>query len=61
MDDLAHALVRTVGDQEVDLVACHLPGENGQFMFHRNLAEEIADPEGDRPHEDRRAGLRDPD
>ncbi len=28
-----------VGDQEVDMVACHLPGENGQFMFHRNLAD----------------------
>ncbi len=39
LHDLAHALVGAVGDQEVDMVACHLPGENGQFMFHRNLAD----------------------
>ncbi len=61
LDDLAHALVRAVGDQEVDMVACHLPGENRQFMFHRNLAEEVADPDGHRPHEDGLPVLRDPD
>ena len=43
------------------MVACHLPGENRQFMFHRNLAEEIADAEGHRPNEDRLPVLRDPD
>ena len=43
------------------MVACHLPREDGQFPFHRNLAEEVAHPEGHRPHEDRFAVLRDPD
>lgn len=43
------------------MVACHLAGDNGQFMFHRNLAEEIADAEGHRPDEDRFPVLREPD
>jgi len=54
LDDLAHAPVRAVRDQEVGMVACHLPGENRQFMFPRNLAQEIAGVEGHRPRSGRR-------
>ena len=61
LDDLAHTLVRAVGDQEVDMVACDLPGDDVEFTLHRYLAEKVADPEGDRPDEDRFAVLRDPD
>lgn len=61
LDDLAHALVRAVGNQQVDMVACYLAGEDGQFPFHRDLAEQVAHPEGHRSHEDRLAVLRDPD
>jgi hypothetical protein len=61
LDDLADALMRPVGNQEVDMVACHLAGDNSQFPFHCNLAEQVADAEGHRPHEYRLAVLRDPD
>jgi len=42
------------------MVACHLPGENCQFLFHCNLAEEIADAENHQPDKDRLAVLQDP-
>jgi hypothetical protein len=42
-------MVPEVGDQEVDMAACHLPGENGQFPLHRNLAQSFADPEASGP------------
>ena len=61
LDDLAHALVRAVGEQEVDMVACHLPRDDGEFMFHRDFAEQVAHPEGHLAHENRLAVLRDPD
>ena len=61
LHDLAHTLVRAVGDQEVDMVACHLPRDDVEFPFHRYLAEQVADPEGHRANENRLAVLRDPD
>ena len=61
LDDLTDALVRAVGDQEVDMVACHLPRDDVQFTLHGNFPQEVADAEGDRPHKDRFAVLRDPD
>ena len=61
LDELGHALVRALSEQEVDTVACHLRGENRQCMFDRNLAEQIADPEGHQPQQIRLALLRDPD
>ncbi len=61
LHNLADALMRAVGNQEVDMVACHLPGDNGQFTFHRDFPEEVAHPEGHRPDENRLAVLRDPD
>ena len=61
LHDLAHTLMRAVAKQEVDMVACHLPRDNGQFPFHRDFAQEVAHAEGHRPHEYRLAVLRDPD
>ena len=61
LHDLADALMRPVGNQQVDMVACHLAGDNGQLPLHRNLAEQVADAEGHRSHENRFAVLRDPD
>ena len=61
LDDLADTLVRAVGDQEVDMVACDLPRDDVEFMLHRYLAEKVADAESHRPDEDRSAVLRDPD
>ncbi len=43
------------------MVACALPRDDVEFPLHRHLADEIADPEGDRPDKDRLAVLRDPD
>jgi len=43
------------------MVACDLPLKDFEFMFHRNLAEQVARAEGNRPHEDRFPVLRDPD
>ena len=43
------------------MVACDRPLENLQLMFQRNLAEEVADAEGHRAHENRFAVPRDPD
>ena len=40
------------------MVACHLRGENRQFLFHCNLAEEIAHAENRQPDKDRVAVLR---
>ena len=60
-DNRADVLVGTVGEEQVDMVACDLPRENLEFPLHRDLAEEVAHPEGDRPDEDRFSVLRDPD
>jgi hypothetical protein len=43
------------------MVACHPAEDNGYFPLHRNLAEEVADAEGHRPHKNRVAVFRDPD
>lgn len=43
------------------MVACDLPLQDFEFMFHRNLAQEVADPEGHRPHKNRFPVLWDPD
>ena len=48
LDDLADPLVRAVGEQEVDLVACALPGAKVAFRPPRALAAEVADPAGHR-------------
>jgi hypothetical protein len=61
LDDHADPLVRTVGDQEVDMVACDLPIKGFGFMRQHNLAEEVADSEGNRTHEHRFPIIRDPD
>jgi len=61
LHNLADALMRGVANQKVDMVACHLPRDDGQFPFHRDFAQEIAYPEGHRAHENRSAVLRDPD
>jgi hypothetical protein len=61
LDNGADALVGAVGEEEVDMVACDLPREDLEFALHGDLADEVADPEGDRPDEDRFPVLRDPD
>ena len=45
----------------MDMVARDLPFENLQFLFHRHLALQGADAEGDRSHKDRFAVFRGPD
>ena len=45
-----------VGEEQVDMVACDLPREDLEFPLHGNLADEIAQAEGDRPDEDRFPG-----
>ena len=49
LDDLTDTLVRAVGDQEVDMVACHLPRDHGQFPFHRDFPHQVVDAEGHWP------------
>lgn len=61
LDELADALVRAVDEQQVDMVACDLTGENRQFVFHGNLTEQVTHPEGHGSHEDWFPVLRDPD
>ena len=61
LDNGADVLVGTVREEQVDMVACDLPREDLEFTLHGNLANEIAQPEGDRPDEDRFPVLRDPD
>lgn len=61
LDNGADVLVGTVGEEQVDMVACDLPRENLEFTLHGNLTDEVADAEGDRPDEDRFPVLRDPD
>ena len=39
---LAPFLVRTVGQEDVDVVACNLTRDNVQLMFHRDLTNEVA-------------------
>ena len=34
--------MRTVGQEDVDVVACNLTRDNVQLMFHRDLTNEIA-------------------
>ena len=45
----------------MDMVACDLPREDLEFTLHGDLADKVADPEGDRPDENRFPVLRDPD
>jgi len=61
LDERADALAWAVGDQKLDMVACHLPGENRRFMSHRDLPEQIAEAEERRADEDRFPEPRDPD
>lgn len=61
LHDRADVLMGTVGEKEVELVACHLARENLQFMLERDLADEIAHTSGHRPHEQRLPILGNPD
>lgn len=54
-------MVRAVGEQRVAMVACDLPRDDLEFPLHRNLADEVADAEGHRPHRNWLQVLRDPD
>jgi hypothetical protein len=58
-DNRADALVRMIDDQEVYIGVYGLPLKD--FMFHRNLPEEVPDSKGNWPHEHRFPGLPDPD
>ena len=61
LDNRTDVLVRAVGEEEVDMVACDLPRENLELPLHRNLAEKVADADGHWPDEHRFPVLRDPD
>lgn len=61
LDHRADALMGTAGEQQVDMVPCDLPRDDLEFPLHRNLADEVADAEGDRPHKHWFPVLRDPD
>ncbi|OGB93182.1 MAG: hypothetical protein A3H39_18635 [candidate division NC10 bacterium RIFCSPLOWO2_02_FULL_66_22] len=45
----------------MDMVACDLPRNDFEFPLHRNLADKVADAEGDRPDENWFPLHRDPD
>src|SRR5574337_1613188 len=61
LHDGADLLMGTVGEEQVELVACHLTRENLQLMLERDLADEIAHTNGDGPHEERLPILGNPD
>lgn len=60
LDEHADPPASAVGDQELEVVACHLSGEKRRFMFHRDLPDQIANAGGYRADKDRFPELRDP-
>ena len=61
LGDGAHVLVGPVAHEEVDVVACDLPRDDAELMFHGNLSEEVAHTNGHRADEDGLTVLRHPD
>ena len=53
--------MRTVGEKQVNVVACYLSGHNLPFMCYRNLPQQITPTKSDLTSQHRFAVLRYPD
>ena len=59
--DLAHVLVWTLAEKQVNVVACDFAGHDLQFMLGRNLPQQITHTKSDFAGQDRFSILRHPD
>ena len=61
LHDLADFLGRSIRQEDVNMVACDFPGDDLQFMFRRNLADQFSHTKSDIACQNCFPKLRNPD